>query len=80
MKWLKWLKRKIEFFPLLLFRCAARLAIYYEFPIRDLVSELWELANNEDRRELDTYLFSDRDDEKILNYHTYYKKQERNFR
>jgi len=80
MKLTKWIRRKIEFFPLHLFQCAARLAIYYEFPIRDLVSELWELAKRDDRQELDAYLFPDRDDEKILNYHEFHKKQERNFR
>ena len=75
---MKWICRQIEFFPLLLFRISARLALWKSFGMRDLVNELWELGSKEEKSDLDNYLYPD--DEKVINYYDYYKKQERNFR
>jgi hypothetical protein len=75
---MKWIYRQIEFFPLLLFQCAARFALWKSFGMNDLVNELWELGSKEEKADLDNCLYPD--DEKIINYYDYFKKQERNFR
>ena len=75
---MKWIYRQIEFFPLLLFRLSARFAFWNSFGMGDLVNELWELGSKEEKDALDNYLYPD--DEKVINYYEFYKKQERNFR